>query len=253
MEAEHLVEPSRPGQVARLPLSRASVLAAALEIADQGGLGALTMRKLGEALGVKAMSLYNHVANRDDILDGLVEAVVGEIALPVIGGDWKAALRERAASAHQALGRHPWAAMAILSRLNTGPAMLRYVEATLGCLVAAGFSLELADHAWNAIDSHIYGFTLQELNFPIEAEEYCLMAAAYLPELPIDRYPHLNGLTRAVMERRYDGLHAFGFGLEFILEGLERTLQRQAAASSPASPEQAGVAPGSGPPRSHSC
>ena len=229
MAAEHQAEPSRPGEVARRPLSRARVLAAALEIADQGGLGALTMRKLAEVLGVKAMSLYNHVANRDDIVEGLVEAVVSEIALPAIGGDWKAALRERATSAHQALGRHPWAAMAILSRLNTGPAMLRYVDATLGCLVAAGFSLELADQAWNAIDSHIYGFTLQELNFPIEAQEYAQMAASYLPEVPVDRYPHLNGLTRAVMEHRYDGLHAFGFGLELILEGLERTLQKQTA------------------------
>ena len=248
MKAENLAEPSRPGRIARLPLSRERVLAAALEIADQGGLGGLTMRKLAEALGVKAMSLYNHVANREAIIDGLVEVVVGEIALPAIGGDWKAALRERATSAHRALGRHPWAAMAILSRLNTGPAMLRYVEATLGCLVAAGFSLELADHAWNAIDSHIYGFTLQELNFPIEAQEYAQMAEAYLSELPADRYPHLNGLSHEVMERRYDGLHAFGFGLEFILEGLERTLQGLAAASSPASPagRAAPGRPGSG-------
>lgn len=223
MAAGNLAEASGPEPISRRPLSRERVLAAALEIADQGGLTALSMRRLAEALGVKAMSLYNHVASRDDILDGLVESVVGEISLPASGGDWKAAMRQRATSAHHVLRRHPWAALAILSRLNTGPAMLRYVDATLGCLVAAGFSLELADHGWNVIDSYIYGFTLQELNFPIEAQAYAQTAASFLPELPADRYPHLNRLTREVMERRYDGLHAFGFGLEFILDGLERS------------------------------
>ncbi|MCT0203087.1 TetR/AcrR family transcriptional regulator C-terminal domain-containing protein [Synechococcus sp. CS-602] len=210
--------------IARRPLSRERVLAAALEIADQGGLAALSMRKLAEALGVKAMSLYNHVANRDAIIDGLVEIVVSEIALPEIGGDWKAAMRQRALSAHRALLRHPWAALAILSRLNTGPAMLRSIDATLGCLVAAGFSLEQADHGWNAVDSHIYGFTLQEINFPIEAQDYAAMASSFLPQLPVDRFPHLNALSRQVIECRYDGLHAFSFGLEFILDGLERSL-----------------------------
>ncbi len=236
LEPENRAGLSSQQPIARLPLSRERVLHAALEIADQGGLAVLTMRKLAEALGVKAMSLYNHVASRDAIVDGLVEIVVGEIALPAIGGDWKAAMRERAASAHKVLRLHPWAALAILSRLNTGPAMLRYVDASLGCLAEAGFSLQQADHGLNAIDNHVYGFTLQELNFPIEAHDYAAIAATFLPQLPADRYPHLNGLTLEVIARRYDGLHVFGFGLAFILDGLERTLTGLNAAASPASP-----------------
>jgi AcrR family transcriptional regulator len=136
------------------------------------GLAALSMRKLAQALGVKAMSLYNHVANKDDIIDGMVELVVAEIALPSLTVDWPTAMRQRATSAHAVLLRHPWATMALMSRVNVGPAMLRYIDATLGCLVEAGFSYPLADYAWNAIDSHIYGFTLQALNFPFEADEY---------------------------------------------------------------------------------
>ena len=143
---------------ARTPLTREAVLRAAVSIADAQGLDALSMRALGAALGVQAMSLYKHVANKDAILDAIVDVVVGEIELPSRADPWKLGMRRRALSAHAVLLRHPWACGLMMSRMNVGPAMLRYVDTTLGCLQAGGFSLPLADHAWNAMDSFIYGF-----------------------------------------------------------------------------------------------
>lgn len=205
-----------------LPLNRERVLCAALRLADEGGIESLSMRKVAEALGVKAMSLYNHVANKDDMIDGIVDRVVSEIEVPDLKLDWKTAMRRRAIAAHAVLLRHPWATLPLVSRVNVGSAMLRYVDATLGCLCEAGFSLEMADHAWNAIDSHVYGFTLQELNFPFEASDYAEKAAGFVSNLPAEQYPYLNQLTHHVIEGRYDGLHNFEFGLELILDGLER-------------------------------
>jgi AcrR family transcriptional regulator len=206
----------------QVPLSRERVLRAAIRMADEGGIESLSMRKLAQELGVQAMSLYNHVANKDDILDGIVDIVAGEIEVPSLGVDWKMAMRRRATSAHEVLVRHPWATMAIVSRVNVGPAMLRYVDATLGCLYEAGFSLEMADRVWNAMDSHIYGFTLQELNFPFEAAEYSEAAKTGLSLIPADQYPYMNRLTHYVIEGRYDGIHDFEFGLELLLNGLDR-------------------------------
>ncbi len=204
------------------PLSRERILQASLRMADEGGIESLSMRKLAQDLGVQAMSLYNHVANKDDLLDGIVELVVSEIEVPSLDMDWKMAMRRRATSAHEVLVRHPWATMAIVSRANVGPAMLRYVDGTLGCLYEAGFSLEMADRVWNAIDSHIYGFTLQELNFPFEATEYSEVAKTGLSLIPADKYPYMNRLTHYVIEGRYDGIHDFEFGLELLLNGLDK-------------------------------
>ena len=208
----------------RAPLSTERVLRTAVTLADEIGLEALSMRRLGDALGVRAMSLYKHVANKDAVLDGIVDIVASEIEAPAIGGDWKAAMRRRAVSAHEVLLRHPWATMLIVSRANVGPAMLRYVDATIGCLREAGFSYAMADHAWNAIDSHVYGFTLQELNFPFEPDEYAAVASDYLPMIPVERYPYLNGLSQEVIGGRHDGLHDFELGLDLLLDGLERLL-----------------------------
>jgi AcrR family transcriptional regulator len=213
---------SNPDTVPPTPLSRERVLRAAIRLADKEGIESLSMRKLAQALGVQAMSLYNHVANKDDLLDGIVDRVVSEIEVPSLEADWKTAMRRRATSAHAVLLRHPWATMPLVSRVNVGPAMLRYVDATLGCLVKAGFAFEMADHAWNAIDSHIYGFTLQELNFPFETAEYSEAATQGLSLIPADKYPYLNRLTHLVMEGRYNGIHDFEFGLELILNGLDR-------------------------------
>lgn len=212
----------KAGEGVRAPLSRESVLRAALKLADEGGLSALSMRNLGQALGVEAMSLYKHVANKDDVLDGILDMVVGEIETPTVGGDWKAAMRRRAISAHEVLMRHPWATTLIVSNSNPGPAMLRYVDATLGCLREAGFTFALSDHAWNAVDSYVYGFTQQKLNFPFAPEEYAAIAGSYLPHLPADQYPYLYGMTQEVATRRHDGLHDLSFGLDLILDGLER-------------------------------
>jgi AcrR family transcriptional regulator len=212
---------SRSKSSAQVPLSRERVLQAALRLADEEGIEALSMRRLAQELGVKAMSLYNHVTNKDDILDGIVDIVISEIEVPDPAIEWKTAMRQRSTSAHAVLLRHPWATMPIVSRVNVGKAMLRYIETTLGCLHAAGFSLEMADHAWNAIDSHIYGFTLQELNFPFEPPEYSEAAKQGLSLVPVDQYPHMNQLTHRVIDGRYDGLHDFEFGLDLILNGLD--------------------------------
>lgn len=191
-------------------------------MADRDGIESLSMRNLAQEIDSKPMSLYNHVANKDDLLDGMVDIVVGEIDVPDLNTDWKTAMRRRAVSAHAVLLRHPWSTLALVSRVNVGPAMLRYIDATLGCLREAGFSFEMADHVWNAVDSHVYGFTLQELNFPFEAAEYSEVAKNFVSQIPMDQYPYLNGLTHCVIAGDYDGLHDFEFGLDLLLDSLER-------------------------------
>jgi AcrR family transcriptional regulator len=213
-------------QSARAPLTRAKVLSAALRMADKGGIESLSMRNLARALKVEAMSLYNHVGGKEDLLDGLVDLVAGEIELPRRGGDWKEAMRRRAGSAHAVLLRHPWATMLFVSRMNIGPNMLRYVDATIGCLREAGFSYPLADHAWTALDAYIYGFTIQKRNFPLEPSQYASAAKAFLHLIPVEQFPYLNGMSQEVIAGRHDGLHQLEFGLELILAGLEK-IRRQ--------------------------
>src|SRR3954469_19218258 len=157
---------TKPGTKARSPLSRERVLVAAVPCADEHGIASLSMRKLGEVLGVEAMSLYNHVANKDQLLDGMVDVVFGEIDLPSGTTDWKTAMRERAQSARGALGRHPWAITLMSTRTSPGPATLRHHDAVIGSLRTGGFSITLAAHAFSALDSYIYGFALQEATLP---------------------------------------------------------------------------------------
>ena len=206
----------------RTPLDRTKVLRAALQMADNDGLESLSMRSLARVLKVEAMSLYNHVANKEDILDGLVELVASEIEVPSIGGAWKAAMRRRAISAHTVLMQHPWATMLFVSRMNIGPNMLRYVDATIGCLRAAGFSYPMADYAWNTLDAYIYGFTLQRLNFPLEPAEYASAAKQFLPLIPVDQFPYLNGMSQEVIAGRHDGLQQLERGLDLLLDGFEQ-------------------------------
>jgi len=214
---------TNPVLVARLPLTRERVLLVAIALADESGLGSLSMRLLADDLGVKAMSLYNHVAHKDDLINGMVDIIVGRITLPAVGGDWKSAMRQRAVSAREVFLKHPWAPLQVVSRINTGPAMLRLIDATLGCLHSAGFSYEAADQAWNALDSHLYGFTLQELNFPLKPELYACAARDFLPMLPSAHYPHMRALTERVISGRHSGLHVFQFGLNLLLDGLDAT------------------------------
>jgi AcrR family transcriptional regulator len=171
------------------------------------------------------MSIYNHVANKDDIIDGIVELAVSEIELPDINDHWKTAMRKRAVSAQEVLVRHPWATLVMVSRPNAGPAMLRYVNATLASLRGSGFSWEETDRIWNAMDSHIYGFTLQELNFPFDAPDYPDTAQDFLDSTDVSEFPFFNELARQVMKGRHSGVQDFTFGLELLLDGLEKHMK----------------------------
>jgi AcrR family transcriptional regulator len=208
----------------RATLTREMVLRAAVELADERGIEMLSMRKLAEMLGVEAMSLYNHVANKDDLLDGMVETVIAEVDLPDATTPWKDAMRRRAVSAHAMLLRHPWASLMVVSRINVGPAMLRYLDATLGSLRSAGFSYAMADHAMSVLDSHVYGFTLLKAHFPIDEDEYAKAAGQYLPMLPAELYPHARALTEEVSSGRHSGVNEFTFGVDLLLDGLGRLL-----------------------------
>jgi AcrR family transcriptional regulator len=210
------------GSGRRVPLSRERVLRAAVTLADERGIESLTMRGLGQALGVEAMSLYNHVAGKDAILDGIVDLVVGDIEVPPAGTDWRSAMRTRSISAHETLLAHPWAAILIMSRYNIGPGMIRYLDATFGRLREGGFTVDGALDAWNTLDSHLYGFTLKELSLPFEVEESSRVSAAVLPQLPADQFPYVvEVITKVMQEGRTEN---FELGLDLILDGLERTL-----------------------------
>jgi AcrR family transcriptional regulator len=208
----------------RTPLSKERILRAAIELADQVGIDALSMRKLGQAVGVEAMSLYNHIANKDDLLDGMVDHVFAEIDNPPQGVGWQAAMRQRAHSAREVLGRHPWAIGLMESRLRPGPETLRHHDAVIGCLREAGFSVAMAAHAYSLLDSYIYGFALQQANLPFRTpEETVEMADTFLRQFPAEAYPHLAELTiEHVLRPGYDYADEFAFGLDLILDGLER-------------------------------
>jgi AcrR family transcriptional regulator len=216
----------RTGTKARPALSRERALTVAVDLADAEGIASLSMRRLAKALGVEAMSLYHHVANKDDILDGMVDVVFGEIEVPPADAEWRTAMRRRAQSVRAALARHRWAIGLMESRKTPGPATLRHHDAVIGCLRAAGFSLELTAHAYSLIDSYVYGFASQEASLPFDtAEETRDVADAILERYPADAYPHLAELTTGhVLQPGYDHGDEFEFGLELILDGLERAL-----------------------------
>jgi AcrR family transcriptional regulator len=196
---------------------------AALELADTSGIDSLSMRKLGQELGVEAMSLYNHVANKDDILDGIVDLVFSEIALPVEQAGWKTAMRTRAISAHEALLRHPWATSMMQSRTKPGDATMRHHDSVLGSLRKAGFTVVMAAHAFSVIDGYVYGFALQQINLPLQSrEQVTAVGEGILRQLAGD-YPYLaEMITDHAMQPGYDYAQEFEFGLDLILDGLER-------------------------------
>ena len=211
----------------RTPLNRERVLRAAVAFADETGIGSLTMRKFGESLGVEAMSLYKHVANKDELLDGMVDIVFSEIDLPSGTTGWKAEMRQRSVSARQALSRHRWAIGLMESRTSPGPATLRHHDAAIGALRGAGFSIAMAAHALSVLDSYIYGFALPEAGLPFHtAEETAEVAQMILAQFPSEEYPHLVELTvEHVLQPGYDYGNEFEFGLDLILDGLERALE----------------------------
>jgi AcrR family transcriptional regulator len=208
----------------RVPLNRERVFQAAVALADERGLESLTMRALGERLGIEAMSLYHYVANKDELLDGIVEVVFGEIELPTTDVDWRTAMRRRAISTREALARHRWAVGLLQTRTSPGPANFRLVNAVLGCLRAAGFSVANAAHAYSAQDAYIYGFALQEKTLPVDTPGELAEAAENIRrQFSADEYPHIaETITEHVTKSGYDFADEFEFGLDLILDGLER-------------------------------
>jgi AcrR family transcriptional regulator len=208
-------DPDRP------PVTRELILDAAFALADKGGIEALSMRRIGGALGVEGMALYNHVANKDDILDGIVERVLGEIPLPSPDGEWKDEMRRRAAAARKVFLRHPWA-IGLLESRHTGssPTRLGYFDAVLGCLRAAGFTPTLSMRAFSVIDSYLYGFILQEISLPFDDPDSLEAVGEDLLHQMADSYPYLTEATVRAMEEGWEYPEQFRFGLDLILDAL---------------------------------
>jgi AcrR family transcriptional regulator len=219
---------TKPSRKRREPLTRERVLHAAVKLADERGVNELTMRKLAKELGVEAMSLYNHVANKGDLLDGMIDIVFGEIDPPSPDRDWKAELRKRAISTRAALLRHRWAVGEMEGRTDHGPANLRLHDAVLGCLRAAGFSIELTVSAMSVQDAYIYGFALQQTDMtPETPEDFAAEAQRQMADYAeaLAEFPNLVEVVGGhVATAGYDYEAEFLFGLDVILDGLERLL-----------------------------
>jgi AcrR family transcriptional regulator len=200
----------------RRPLTKGRVLQAAVDVADREGLDALTMRRLGAELGVEAMSLYKHVANKEEILDGIVELVVGEIEIPSEGTEWKEAMRRRTVSAREVLSRHSWAIGLLEARGSRGPTARRYLDAILGNLRSAGFSIENAVHAFWVLDCYVYGHVIQETSLAFKSSEEMTDSAGF------DEYPHLVEIAQPARRSAYSFDNEFEFGLDLILDALDR-------------------------------
>jgi AcrR family transcriptional regulator len=215
-----------PAAERRTPLTRDRVLRAAIALADAGGLESLTMRRLGEELDVGPMALYRHVANKDDMVDGIVDLVFGEVGLLAGGADWMTAMRERAISLREGLSRHRWAVGLMESRANPGPANLQHHDAVIGSLRAAGFDMAMAAHAYSLLDSYIYGFAQTQMNLPFEStSDIAEVAQEMLQPFPLNAYPNLAAfITEHAMQPGYDYGNEFEYGLDLILDGLARAL-----------------------------
>jgi len=213
--------------VSRDPLSRDRVLRAALDVADEGGLPGLTIRSLAERVGAKPMSLYHYVANKDEILDGLVDLVFAEIELPEPNGDWRAAMTRRARSARQVLGRHPWSIALLESRATPGAATLRHHDATIAALRAGGFSIGQTAHAYAVLDAFVYGFAVQEASLPFQGPDGAAeVAEPIMALMAAGAYPHLVEFAQEhALKPGYDFGDEFEFGLDLVLDGIARLLQ----------------------------
>jgi AcrR family transcriptional regulator len=209
----------------RTPLTRERVIRVAVQRADAGGLAALTMRKLGRELEVEAMALYYHFASKSDLVDAMVDAVFGEIELPRPDDAWRTAMRQRAISVREAMARHRWAIGLMESRANPGPASLLHHDAVIGNLRASGFDMAMAAHAYSLLDSYIYGFALTKMSLPFEAtDDVADVARGMLEPFPVDAYPNLVAfITEHAMKPGYDLEDEFEYGLDVILDAIERT------------------------------
>jgi AcrR family transcriptional regulator len=214
--------------VPRTPLNRDRVLRAGIALADEHGIAGFSMRRLAQELGVVPMALYKHVASKDELLDGMVDIVFSEIEAPAAGGDWKAELRKRAVSTRDALRRHPWAVGEMEGRGTHGPSNLKVHDAILGCLRAAGFSVEMTVRAMSVQDAYIYGFALQQIDMtPQTPEDFAAVAQQQMVDYAhaLADYPNLVEVVGGyVAKAGYDYDAEFRFGLDVILDGLERLL-----------------------------
>lgn len=217
---------SPTGQPKRTRLTRDRVITGAVELADDIGIGPLTIRKLADHLGVAPMAIYHHVANKEEIIDGMVDSVFAEIALPPSDLDWRSAIRARSRSAREVLARHRWAAPIMESRTSPGPATLTHHDAVIGCFRRGGLSVAMTAHAYALVDAYIYGFALQEAGLPFDTpEEAAAIASAMVEQFPAEQYPHLAELTfEHILRPGYDFAAEFDYGLDLILDALaERT------------------------------
>jgi AcrR family transcriptional regulator len=214
--------------VARPALSRERVLAGALAVADAGGLARLTIRSLAGHLGVKPMAVYHYVANKEEILDGLVDLVFSEMELPRPEGDWRAEITKRAHSARRVLRQHAWAIGLLESRTSPGPATLTYHDATIATFRAGGFTVAQTAHAYALLDSYVYGFALQEASLPFEGPDSAAEVAEPMMALMSEgAFPHLVELAvEHALQPGYDFGDEFDFGLELVLDGLARLTSR---------------------------
>ncbi|QRY39686.1 TetR/AcrR family transcriptional regulator C-terminal domain-containing protein [Microbacterium hominis] len=213
----------RPPTPVGAGLSTERVVAEAIRIADREGVERLSMRGLAAALDAGAMSLYHYVANKEELLDAMIDVVFDEIAVPSLDVDWTVAMRAESVSAHEVLARHPWAISLMESRTSPGPANLRHREAVTACLRRAGFSIEMATHANWLLSSHVYGYALQEASLPFgTAEELADMTEeVYLPQVPAELYPSLHESGAHLLAIGYDPSQEFLFGLDLVLAALE--------------------------------
>jgi AcrR family transcriptional regulator len=210
-------------QKKRLPLTHARIVDAALALADAEGLAALTMRRLGQTMGVEAMSLYKHVADKDALLDVLLERVLEAIELPLPGDDWRAGMRRRAMSARAVFARHSWAIGLLESRAqDSSPRRLAYFDGILGALRAAGFSNQLAMRAFSMLDAYIYGYILQEHSLAFRDDASLQEVGEDLLRQMADRYPHLTAVTQDVLAAGFDHGAEFAFGVEVLLDAFDR-------------------------------
>lgn len=208
------------------PLTRERILRVAMQLADQQGLSALTMRALAQRLDRKPMAVYHHLRGKEEILDGLVDMVFAEIEDPRPGGDWREELAARCHSARSVLRKHPWVIGLMESRTNPGPATVKHHDAVIGTLRRGGFSVALTAHAYALIDSYLYGFAVQEAGLPFEADTVDEIAEQVISALPAEQYPHFVELTvEHVLQPGYDFADEFDFGLSLILDGLEARRQ----------------------------
>lgn len=213
------------GRPARL--NRERVIQAALDLADARGIESLTMRNIGRQVGAEAMSLYRHVANKEDVLDGIVDLVYREIEVPPSAVGWSEAMRRRAISTREALLRHPWAIALMESRMRPGPANMRHHDAVLGILFAAGFSSRDATHAYNLLDSYVYGFAIQEEMLPISSELSLAEVGEPMIQLAAaDEYSNLHAVGVELLATGFRYADEFEFGLDLVLDALERWKER---------------------------